>query len=110
LHCGVVIENKYWAQDMSRMGNAVADLLLDGFSPYKRGETFLENVRDDARWLIAHSPNGADFGCYTSIKTVCTHLLRTNTVIYERYYVCPNGHHVYHSDDYNAVLSAGVYL
>jgi hypothetical protein len=97
---------EHWAQDMSRMGNAVADL---SFSLYKRGENFLENGCDDSRWLIAHSPNGADFGYHTSIETVCTHLLRTNTIIYERYYVCFNGHHVYHSDDYDAVLSVGVY-
>jgi hypothetical protein len=97
-----------WAQDMRKMGNAVTNLLLDGFSLYERGETSLENVRDDARRLIARSPNGATFGHYTSIETVCTHLLSTNMVVYERYYVCPNGHHVHHSDDYDAVLSAGL--
>ena len=40
---------------------------------------------------------------------IFTHLLRTNAVVSERYYVCPNGHHVHHSDDYHAFLSAGVH-
>jgi hypothetical protein len=91
------------------MGNAVADLLLEGFSLYERGEVSLENVRDDARRLIARSPNGAAFGCYTSIEIVCAHLLSTNAVVSERYYVCPNGHHVHHSNNYDAFLSAGVH-
>lgn len=52
------------------MGNAVADLLLEGFSLYERGETSLEDVRDDARRLIARSPNGAAFGFYTYRKCV----------------------------------------
>ena len=100
-----------WARDIRGMGNALADLLLEGFSLYERGDTgtSLEDVRDDARRLIARSPNGADFGFYTSIESVFTHLLRTNAVVSERYYVCPNGHHVRHSDDYNAFLSAGVH-
>jgi hypothetical protein len=67
------------------MGNAVADLLLEGFSLYERGETSLEDVRNDTRRLIACSPNGAAFGFYTSIKNVCTHLLSMSTVIFERY-------------------------
>ena len=98
-----------WARDIRGMGNAVADLLLEGFSLYERGDTSLEDVRDDARRLIARSPNGTAFGCYTSIENVFTHLLGTNAVVSERYYVCPNGHHVHHSDDYNAFLSAGVH-
>ena len=98
-----------WAQDIRGMGNRLADLLLEGFSLYERGETSLEDVRDDARRLIACSPNGTAFGFYTSIENVFTHLLRTNTVISESYYVCPNGHHVHHSDDQHAFLSAGVH-
>ena len=57
----------------------------------------------------ARSRNGAAFGCYTSIEDVCNHTLSTNTVISERYYVCPNGHHVHHSNNYDAFLSAGVH-
>jgi hypothetical protein len=98
-----------WARDIRGMGNALADLLLKGFSLYERGGTSLENVRDDARRLIARSPNGAAFGYYTSIENVFTCLLRTNAVVSERYYVCPNGHLVHHSDDYDAFLSAGVH-
>jgi hypothetical protein len=100
---------EYWAQSIEGMGNEVANLLLKGFSLYERGETSLESVRDDARRLIARSRNGAAFGCYTSIEDVCTHLLRTNAVVSERYYVCPNGHHVHHSDNYDAFLSAGLH-
>ena len=100
---------EYWARSISGMGNAVADLLLEGFSLYERGEASLEDVRDDVRRLIARSRNGAAFGCYTSIEDVCNHTLSTNTVISERYYVCPNGHHVHHSNNYDAFLSAGVH-
>ena len=100
---------EYWAQNVSGMGNAVADLLLKGFSLYERGEASLEDVRDDARYLIARSRNGVPFGCYTSIEEVCNHTLSTNTVISERYYVCPNGHHIHHSNNYDAFLSAGVH-
>ena len=98
-----------WARDIRGMGNALTDLLLEGFSFYERGDTSLEDVRDDARRLIAHSPNGAAFGCYTSIENVFAHTLRTNGAVSERYYVCPNGHRVHHSDDYDAFLSAGVH-
>jgi hypothetical protein len=69
------------------MGNALADLLLEGFSLYERGDTSLEDLRDDARRLIAHSPNDAAFGSYTSIENVFAHLLRTKAVVSERYYV-----------------------
>ena len=100
---------EHWARNIESMGNAVANLLLEGFSCYERGETSLENVRDDARRLIARSRNGATFGCYTSIEEVCAHMLSTNAVVSERYYVCPNGHHVHHSNNYDAFLSAGVH-
>ena len=78
---------EYWALSISGMGNAVADLLLEGFSLYERGKA------------------------YISIEDVCEHtlLVSTNTVISERYYECPNGHHVHHSNDYDAFLSAGVH-
>ena len=100
---------EYWTQNISGMGNAVADLLLEGFSLYERGEASLEDVRDDARQLIARSRNGAAFGCYTSIEDVCNHTLSTNTIISERYYVCPNGHRVHHSNSFDVFLLAGVH-
>ena len=59
--------------------------------------------------MIARSQNGAAFCCYTSIEDVCYHTLSTNMVISETYYVCPNGHHVHHSNNYGAFLSAGVH-
>ena len=99
----------HWARDIAVMGNAVADLLLEGFSLYERGEKTLKDVRDNARWLIAHGLNGSAFGSYTSIENVFTHLLRTNAVVTERYYVCHDGHRVFHSYDYDAFLSAGVH-
>ena len=98
-----------WAQDIRGMGNALADLLLEGFSLYESSNMSLEDVCDDARQLIAHSPNGAAFGSYTSIENVFAHLFRDKAVVSERYYVCPNGHHVHHSEDYDAFLSAGVH-
>ena len=100
---------EYWARSFSGMGNVVVDLLLEGFFRYERGEASLENVRDDARHLIARSRNGPAFGCYTSIEEVCIHMLSTNTVVSERYYVCPNGHHVHHGSNYDTILSAGVH-
>ena len=48
-----------WACDIRGMGNMLADLLIEGFSLFERGETTLEDVHDDARWFIAHSPYGA---------------------------------------------------
>ena len=91
------------------MGNIVANLLLDGFSLYERGDASLEDVRDDARRLISCSPNGAAFGRFTSIENVFAHLMRTSAVVSERYYECCNGHRVFHSSDYNAFLSAGLH-
>jgi hypothetical protein len=100
---------EYWAQNISGMGNVVAYLLLKGFSLYESSETSLENVCDDARRLIARSRNGTAFGCYTSIEDVCSHTLSTNKVRSERYYVCPNGHHIHHTNNHDAFLSAGVH-
>jgi hypothetical protein len=91
------------------MGNAVTDLLLHGFSSYEKGEALLEDARDNARRLIARSTNGVPFGRNTSIENVSIHLLSTSQVVSERYYICPNGHHVRHSDDRVAVLSNGVH-
>jgi len=97
-----------WTRNIMEMGNAVADLLLQGFSRYEMDEASLEKARDDVRLLIARSRNGTPFGHYTSIENVCTHLLSTNAVVSEIYGVCLNGHEVHHSLDYNAVLSLGV--
>ena len=100
---------QYWTENLKGMGNTVADLLLHGFSCYEKGEALLEDARDNARHLIAHSTNGLPFGHNTSIENVSIRLLSTNKVVTERYYICPNGHHVHHSDDHVAVLSRGVH-
>ena len=42
-------DRERWTQNVMGMGNAVADLLLQGFSRYDRGEASLENARDDVR-------------------------------------------------------------
>ena len=47
---------------------------------------------------------------FSSIEDVCGHMLSTNTVISESYYVCPNGHRIHHSNSYDAFLSAGVHV
>ena len=102
-------DRPYWTENLKGMGNTVADLLLRGFSRYEKGEASLEDARDNARRLIARSANGLPFGHNTSIENVSVHLFTTNKVMFERYYVCPNGHHDRHSDDCVAVLSSGVH-
>ena len=100
---------QYWTENLKEMGNSMADTLVRGFSSYEKGETSLEDVRDNVRLLIARSTNGRPFGHNTSIENVGVHLLSTNKDLFERYYICPNGHHVHHSDDCVAVLSNGVH-
>ena len=100
---------QHWTENLKGMGNAAADLLLRGFSRYEKGEASLEDARDNVRHLIAHSTNGLPFGHNTSIENVSVHILTTNKVVSERYYICPNGHHVHHSNDHVAVLSKGVH-
>ena len=79
LCCG---NRDYWAQVIRGMGNAVADLLVEGFSFYERGDTSLKDVCDDARQLVAHSPNGTAFSFYTSIENVFAHLQVTEKQLY----------------------------
>ena len=98
-----------WTQNIMGMGNAVADLLLQGFSCYEMGEASLEKARDDVRLFIAQSRNSPPFGHFTSIENVCMHLLSTNMVVSEKYCVCTNGHQTHHSLDSNAVLFLGVH-
>ena len=50
--------------------------------------------------------HGAVFGAYTSIYAVCTVLLKMNEIIWEKFYLCPNGHYVHHSYDSIALFSA----
>jgi hypothetical protein len=64
-----------WSQEFRKTGNAIANTLIEGFWRYERGETSLEGARDDFRRLIARIPNGAPFGVYTTIESVCIHSL-----------------------------------
>jgi hypothetical protein len=100
---------QYWTKSLKGMGNEVADLLIHGFTCYEKGEALLEDARDNARRLIARSTNGLPFGHNTSIENVSNRFLSTNKVVSERYYICPNGHYVRHSEDSVAVLSQGVH-
>ena len=36
-------------------------------------------------------------------------IVSTNAVVLERYYVCPNGHHIHHSNNHDAFFSAGLH-
>ena len=101
-------DRDYWTENLRDMGNAVTDLLVSGFSCYEKGEGSLEDARDDAKHFIACCRNGVPFGQNTSIENVCSHFLRTNRVIFERHYICPNGHSIHHSNDYDAVILQGV--
>ena len=100
---------QYWTENLKGMGNAVTDLLLHGFSCYKKGEASLEDAHDNARHLIARSTNSLPFGHNTSIENVSICILTTNKVVSEWYYICPNGHDVHHSNDHVAVLGKGVH-
>ena len=100
-------DREKWSREFRRTRNAIADLLIEGFCRYERGETSLEGARDDFRRLIASNPNGAPFGNYTSIESVCIPLLRSDSVVSEMFYQCPNGHYVHHLDDHDAFFSTG---
>ena len=88
-----------------RMGSPVANLLFDGFIRYEAGQGSLENARDAVRRHMARNPE-TEFGAYTSIYNVCSILLNMNEIVWEKYYLCPNGHNVHHSYESEALLSA----
>jgi hypothetical protein len=90
---------------MRRIGSSALKLLLDGFVQYEAGQGSLENARDAVRRHMV-GPNGVIFGEYTSIYAVCSILLKTNQIIWEKFYLCPNGHYAHHSNDFDALLSA----
>ena len=85
-----------------------ANLLFDGFIRYEAGQGSLENARDAVRRHMAARSTDAVFGAYTSIHNVCSALLKMNEIIWEKFYLCPNGHNVRHSCDSEALLSAAV--
>jgi hypothetical protein len=100
-------DRERWSREFRGTNNAIAEMLVDGFGQYEKGETSLEGARDDFRRLIAGLPNGAPFGNYTTIENVCTPLLRSDSVISQMFYQCPNGHHVHYLDDHDALFSTG---
>jgi len=87
------------------MGTPAAKLLFDGFVQYEAGQGSLEHARDAVRWHMARNSN-VIFGTYMSIWEVCSALLRTNEIVWEKFYLCPNGHNLCHSNDSEALLSA----
>ena len=98
-------EFKLQTEFMRRIGSPAVKLLLDGFVRYEAGRDSLENARDAVRRHMA-GPNGVVFGEYTSIYAVCSILLKTNEIIWEKFSLCPNGHYAHHSYDSDALLSA----
>lgn len=90
-----------------RTGSPEANLLIDGFIKFEAGQGSLEGARDAVRRYMARSPNGTPFGAYTSIWEVLSGLLRTNEIVLEKFYLCPMGHNVCHSNESYALLSAG---
>ena len=83
-------------------------MLFDGFVRYEAGQGSLENARDIVRRHMARNGSDAVFGVYTSIHNVCSTLLSMNEIVWERFYLCPNGHNVSHSNESQALLSAAV--
>ena len=74
---------------------------------YERGETSLKGAHNNFRQLITGIPNSAPFGAYTTIENMCIPMLRSNSVVLEMFYQCPNGHYVHHLDDHDAFFSTG---
>ena len=54
---------------------------------------------------MARSQNTV-FGEYTSIQAVGSVLLQMNEIVWEKFYLCPNGHNVRHSYESEALLVA----
>lgn len=87
------------------MGSTTAVQLLEGFIRFEGGQGSLEDARDKVRRTLANTERGCVYGEYTSLDNVCSIWFKTNEVVLERFYQCPNGHHVRHSNDYDAYLS-----
>ena len=82
--------------------------LVEGFIRFEQGQGSLEDTRDKVRWALARTQRGCAYGSYTSIDNVCSAWFKTNEVVFERFYQCPNEHYVHHSNDYDAYLSTAV--
>ena len=94
-----------WTEEIRRMGSTTAVQLLEGFIRFEGGQGSLEDARDKVRRTLANTERGCVYGEYTSLDNVCSIWFKTNEVVLERFYQCPNGHHVRHSNDYDAYLS-----
>ena len=82
--------------------------LVEGFIRFEQGQGSLEDARDKVRRTRARTQSGCVYGSYTALDVVCSAWFKTTEVVFERFYQCPNGHHVRHSDDYDAYFSTTV--
>ena len=94
-----------WTEEIQRTGSTAAAQLVEGFIRFEEGRGSLEDARDEVRRTLARTERGCVYGNYTSLDAVCGILFKTNEVVFERFYQCPNEHHVRHSNDYDAYFS-----
>ena len=97
-----------WSQEIRRSGSMAAVQLVEGFIRFERGQGSLEDARDKVRRTLARTERGCAYGNYTSIDSVCSAWFKTNEVVFERFYQCPNEHHIRHSNDYDAYFTGTV--
>ena len=97
-----------WSEEIRRTGSTTAVQLVEGFIRFELGQGSLEDARDKVRRALARTQRGCAYGSYTSIDNVCSAWFKTNEVVFERFYRCPNEHYVRHSNDYDAYLSTAV--
>ena len=94
-----------WTEEIQRTGSTTAVQLIEGFIRFKEGLGSLEDARDKVRQTLARTHRGCAYGSYTSMDTVCSAWFKTSKVVLERFYQCPYGHRVHHSNDYSAYFS-----
>jgi hypothetical protein len=97
-------------EEILRTGSTTAVQLVEGFIRFEEGRGSLEDARDEVRWTLARTQRGCAYGSYTSIDSICSAWFRTSEVVFERFYQCPDGHRVRHSNDYDAYLSTSTVL
>ena len=93
-----------WTEEIERTGSTAAVQLFEGFIRFEEGQGSLEDARDKVRWTLARTQRECAYGNYTSIDSVCSAWFKTNEVVFERFYQCPNEHYIRHSNDYDAYL------
>ena len=98
-----------WTEEIERTGSTAAVQLFEGFIRFEEGQGSLEDARDKVRWTLARTQRECAYGNYTSIDSVCSAWFKTNEVVFERFYQCPNEHYIHHSNDYDAYLSGTVW-